>query len=102
MKRYACHRVYTQADHYLNQAFVAVDEKGMVVKYASFHEEIMATEWIGGVIFLSDTNIAPNGDFETWKSKHVKIGQTPFYAWHLSEFDFEKGEPTSNGIFHLL
>lgn len=102
MRKYACHRIYTDPDHYLSQAFVAIDEEGKVIRYASFQEEMVATEWIGGVIYLTDTNTAPNGDFHLWFNNHIKNGQTPVYAWHLSEFNFVREEPTPNCIFSLL
>ena len=101
MRNYACHRVYTDADHYLKQAFVSVGEGGKIIRLGTFQEEMVATEWIGGVIFLTTTDKAPNGDFHSW-AKQQKIGQTPAYAWHLSEFDFEREEPTSNCIIRRL
>ncbi len=102
MKRYACHRVYTSPKHYLNQAYITLDEQGEVVNYATFTEEVSATEWIGGVIFLSDTTPAPTDDFQAWAKKHIKNEGIPTYAWHLSEFNFEREEPTPTCIFRRL
>ena len=101
MRKYACHRVYTNANHYLKQAFVAIGEDGKIIRLGTFQEEMVATEWIGGVIYLTTTDEAPNGDFHIW-AKQQKIGQTPAYAWHLSEFDFEREEPTPNCIIRRL
>lgn len=101
MRNYACHRVYTDADHYLKQAFVSIGEDEKIIHLGTFQEEMVATEWIGGVIFLTTTNEAPNGDFHSW-AKQQKNGQTPVYAWHLSEFDFEREEPTPNCIIRRL
>lgn len=102
MNKYACHRVYIRQGQYLKQAFVTINEHGNLIDYATFSEEIRDTEWIGGVIVLSDSAIASNEDFHTWASKHIKIGQSPVYAWHLSEYDFEQEEPTPNCIFRRL
>jgi len=101
MKNYACHRVYTDADHYLKQAFVSIGEDGKIIRLGTFQEEMVATEWIGGVIFVTTTEMAPNGDFHSW-TKQQKNGQTPVYAWHLSEFDFNREEPTPNCIIRRL
>ena len=101
MRNYACHRVYTDADHYLKQAFVSIGEGGKIIRLGEFQEEMVATEWIGGVIFLTTTDEAPKGDFHSW-AKQQKNGQTPVYAWHLSEFDFEREEPTPNCIIRRL
>ena len=101
MRNYACHRVYTDADHYLKQAFVSIGEDEKTIRLGTYQEEMVATERIGGVIFLTTTNEAPNGDFHSW-AKQQKNGQTPVYAWHLSEFDFEREEPTPNCIIRRL
>ena len=101
MKRYACHRIYTASDHYLKQAFIEIGEDEKIIRLGTFQEEMVATEWIGGVIFLTDTDIAPNEDFRTWVNQQ-KNGQIPVYAWHLSEFDFEREEPTPNCIIRRL
>ena len=66
MRNYACHRVYTDADHYLKQAFVSIGEGGKIIRLGEFQEEMVATEWIGGVIYLTTTNETPNGDFHSW------------------------------------
>lgn len=102
MKRYACHRVYTRADNYLKQAFITLDEDGRVIHYATFIEEFQATEWIGGVIVLSDTDATPTNDFRSWFQEHAKSNGQTIHAWHFSEFDFEKEEPTPTCIIRRL
>ena len=102
MKRYACLRVYTRADHYLKQAFITLDDESKVIHYATFTEEFHATEWIGGVIVLSDTDTAPTDDFQSWFQQHTKSDGHPIHAWHLSEFDFEREEPTPTCIIRRL
>ena len=102
MKRYACHRVYTRADHYLKQAFITLDEDGRVIHYATFIEEFQTTEWIGGVIVLSDTDATPTNDFRSWFQEHAKSNGQTIHAWHFSEFDFEKEEPTPTCIIRRL
>ena len=54
MKNYACHRLYDSPDHYSGQSVVTLDECGQVVSYVPLTNELPATEWIGGVILLSD------------------------------------------------
>ena len=102
MKRYACHRVYTRIDQYLKQAFITLDEQSKVIHYATFTEEFHATEWIGGAIILSDTDTAPTDDFRSWFQQHTKNDGQSIHAWHLSEFDFEREEPTPTCIIRLL
>lgn len=102
MKRYACHRVYTRPDHYLKQAFVTLNEQGKVVHYATFAEEFPATEWIGGVIVLSDTETAPTDGFRSWFRQPANDATMPIHAWHLSEFDFEREEPAQTCVIRRL
>ena len=101
IKRYACHRVYDGYNHYLSQSVVAIAPDGEVLECKPLTEETSFTEWIGGVIFLTTTDEAPCGDFHSW-AKQQKNGQIPVYAWHLSEFDFEREEPTPNCIIRRL
>ena len=101
MRNYACHRVYIDANHYLKQAFVSIGEDEKIIRLGTFQEEMVATEWIGGVIFLTTTDEAPNGDFHSW-AKQQKNGQTPVYAWPLSESDFAREEPTPSRSIRRL
>lgn len=102
MKKYACHRVYIRPNHYLKQAFITLDEQGKVIHYATFAEEFPATEWIGGVIVLSDIDVAPSDNFRSWFQQQAKGDGNSIHAWHLSEFDFEREEPAPTCIIRCL
>ena len=105
MRNYACHRLYISPDHYLKQAFVSLDEQGRVVRYASFQEEIVATDKkkrIGGIIILSDTLSSPCEDFHAWLVREMKSQAEQTHAWHLSDFDFTKEKPTGQSILRRL
>jgi len=102
MKKYACHRVYTRPDHYLKQAFITINEQGNLINYAPFSEEIRNTEWIGGVIVLSDSEKTPGNNWHSWIREHTKDAGHLTYAWHFSEFDFEREEPTPTCVARRL
>lgn len=102
MRNYACHRLYISPDRFLKQAFVSLDEQGRVVRYASFQEEMVATEWIGGIIILSDTLTSPYEDFHTWLAQEMQSQAEQTHAWHLSDFDFTKEKTTDQSILRRL
>lgn len=101
MKKYACNRLYVD-DRCLSQAVVVIDERGEVESYSSFSEEISGTEWIGGVIILScrKEKIQYN-DFRHFR-KQMTSAKQDVYAWHISNFDFQKEEFTSQSIIRRL
>lgn len=102
MKRYACHRLYTHPGHYLKQGTVTIDREGNVAHFGCFEEEIHSTEWIGGVIILSNKEKAELEDFQTLLSSLCDTKKVPLYAWHLSDFDFVNERITSQSILHRL
>ena len=54
MKRYAVHRVYISKTQYITQASLSINTKGEVENYAPFINETAETEWLGGIIILSN------------------------------------------------
>lgn len=100
MKRYACHRLYLSPGQYLKQAVVTLDEEGKVCHYSKLEKEIHSTEWIGGVIILSSHSVSlPSGNIHEWLENNDDKQK---YAWHLSQFDFEKETATSQSILRRL
>lgn len=101
MKKYACNRLYVDG-RYLSQAVVALNEKGEVESYSSFSEEMSETEWIGGVILLScKKGRVQSNDFHHFKEQMTSSEQL-IYAWHISNFDFEKEDFTPQSIICRL
>ena len=87
IKRYACHRVYDNYNHYLSQSVVAIAPDGEVLECTPLTQETSFTEWIGGVIML----------------KPMSEGQLEkCYALHISDFDFQQEAPTSKSIIRRL
>lgn len=102
MKRYACHRLYTAHNLYFPQSVVVINDEGEVMDYASLTEETPATEWLGGVIFLSPRKeLGENGDIKELLPEKPGT-QSPLYAWHLSPFDFVKEAPVEQSLIRLL
>ena len=54
MKKYACNRLYKASGEWMPQSVVSINERGEVERYAPLKEETSATEWLGGIIILSD------------------------------------------------
>ena len=103
MKKYACHRLYKSLDHYDGRSFVALNNEGVVMETGPLMEEMAATEWIGGVIILSEkSKISCDGDVRA-KFCSLLSGDAPaIYAWHISTFDFQQGEPFPESIIRRL
>lgn len=102
MKNYACHRLYDSPGHYSGQSVVTLDECGQVVSYAPLTSEQPATEWIGGVILLSDKQDV-HADTLLEQFRQLLSGVSPKkYAWHIPAFDFQREEPMPDGIIRRL
>ena len=102
MKKYACNRLYVSRNRYVSQSVVSIDEEGRVSGYSSLVEEIAFTEWIGGVIFLSDKeSLSSSSGFKALAQEITEEGY-PTYAWHISNFDFQQEELTSDSIICRL
>lgn len=105
MKRFACHRLYGTDDNpdFLTQAVVCVDETGFLISYSSLQDEISGTEWIGGVILLSDAiDIKFEHDFAYMLQKYISSGDGKKYVWHISNFDFANSNFTSQSVLRRL
>lgn len=103
IKKYACHRIYVGGELILTQSVVSVIPLGEVVACLPLSEEIPATEWIGGIIVLSNqTEIACRPDFQTWIHGVVIDRQLPVYAWHISDFNFQQESLTEQSVIQQL
>ena len=102
-KRYACHRVYDSINHYQALSVVAITEEGEVIDYMPLAQETSSTEWIGGVIVLSPfPEMIHHTDFQGILDTMLGNGQTPLYAWHISDFDFSMNELSTKSIIRRL
>lgn len=102
MKKFACNRLYVSYNRYVSQSVVSIDEEGKVIGYSSLVEETASTEWIGGVIFLSDKErLASSSGFKAL-AQEITEGGCATYAWHISNFDFQQEELTSDSIIRRL
>lgn len=102
MRKYACNRLYYSSDKYLSPAVVDLDDTGCVISFALLENEQAATKWIGGIIVLSEDN-----DLRMKKDFHhfllmSKTSREAIYAWHISDFDFDKENFSSNSILKRL
>ena len=103
MKRYACHRLYKSLDHYEGRSFVSLNDEGIVMETGPLTEEMAATEWIGGVIILSGKSEIPYESDVKSKFFSLLSGDAPAnYAWHISTFDFQQGEPFAGSVIRQL
>ncbi|MGL5273234.1 MAG: hypothetical protein ACRC8J_07100 [Phocaeicola sp.] len=96
MKYFACNKLYITPQLILPQSVVEVGEGGVFKSHFLLTEEVRATEWLGGIIFLStDSNLARLSAFDAWdffcNQSLVNSVETK-YVFHLSPFDF-----TNNG-----
>lgn len=102
MKKYACNRLYLSADRYVSLSAITLDEEGKVEGHSPLTEETPATEWIGGVVVLSDKEtLGQRTDFRTFLHDMTSAKQLP-YAWHISGFDFLKEEFTPQSVIRRL
>ena len=102
VRRYACNRLYLSYNQYISPCVVTIGEDGKVQGYSPLKEETSATEWIGGVIVLSDKSenlsIGTFAQFfeDTKNAKHAD------YAWHIIHFDFQTTELTPQSFIRRL
>ena len=102
MKNYASNRLYLAYNRYVSQSVVKINDDGMVLSYSSLMEETAFTEWIGGVIFLSDKDsFTLPANFKELSSHITDVGNQT-YAWHISHFDFQHEELTPISIIRRL
>lgn len=103
IKKYACHRIYVGGESFLTQSVVSVTFQGEVTACLPLSEEIPATEWLGGIIVLSNQKeIACRPDFRTWIHGLVIDKQLPVYAWHITNFNFQQESLTEQSIIRRL
>ena len=99
VKKYACHRVYDSPFHYIPQAIVCINDDGTFGKCMPLLEE-----WIGGIIVLSGKKeiMTECSTFDMILQVMGNKKNMPLYAWHISNFDFEKEELTKRRIVRIL
>ena len=102
MKKYACNRLYRASDEWMPQSVVTINEKGEVERVAPLLEETSATEWLGGIIILSDKKIMPSQLKFNDLLDYLTPVEMPLYAWHISDFDFQQNELTSRSVIRRL
>lgn len=102
MKKYACNRLYRASDEWMPQSVVTINEKGEVERVAPLLEETFATEWLGGIIILSDKKIMPSQLKFNDLLDYLTPVEMPLYAWHISDFDFQQEEMTSRSVIRRL
>ncbi len=102
MKKYACNRLYRASDEWMPQSVVTINERGEVERIAPLLEETSATEWLGGIIILSDKKIIPSQLKFNDLLDYLTPVEMPLYAWHISDFDFQQEEMTSRSVIRRL
>lgn len=102
MKKYACNRLYRASDEWMPQSVVTINERGEVERIAPLLEETSATEWLGGIIILSDKKIMPSQLKFNDLLDYLTPVEMPLYAWHISDFDFQQKEMTSRSVIRRL
>ena len=102
MKKYACNRLYRASDEWMPQSVVTINERGEVESIAPLLEETSATEWLGGIIILSDKKIMPSQLKFNYFLDYLTPVEMPLYAWHISDFDFQQEEMTSRSVIRRL
>lgn len=105
MRRFASHRVcFLHTGEILKKQVVEIDEiSGVVLSVYPFVEEISFTEWLGGIILLSD--VAPercgSESFETFTGRFVQKHHTEdgnmkdnlcLKAYFITEFNLQQME----------
>ena len=102
MKKYACNRLYRASEEWMPQSVVTINERGEVERIAPLIEETSATEWLGGIIILSDKKIMPSQLKFNDLLDYLTPVEMPLYAWHISDFDFQQEKMTSRSVIRRL
>lgn len=103
MRNYAVHRIYISGTRYIPQASISINEKGEVVSYQPLVNETAATEWIGGILVLSNkVEIKVTNDFQTLLNDLTPLSHASVYAWHVSNFNFQTDNLTSESQIKRL
>lgn len=98
MKRFACHRLYLSTHIRFTRYVVELEDDGKVQSYYPLEEEICGTQWIGGVIVLSERpdldTVMAREKFKDFlaRTSQVNTKAQECYAWHIAEFDISQEE----------
>lgn len=101
MKRFASHRLYIPHMGLLlkNQVVEVTEGSGKVISCYPFTEEISFTEWLGGLIVLSDAVPILNSDYndifktcsfgpeDIKRVPSLQFDDTLLYAYYISDFN---------------
>ena len=102
MKKFACNRLYVAPGEWMFQSVVSINERGEVQGYVPLVDETSATEWLGGIIILSDKDaLASKMNFHELLD-YLSSANMPIHAWHISDFDFQQEELTPKSIIRRL
>ena len=103
MKNYACHRLYISPSVYIKMATLTIDKLGQVRKYDTLQTENPFTEWIGGIIFLSNgLEIIRRNTLRELLEENMQPTASPVYAWHISHYNFTNEQLTPQSIIQRL
>jgi hypothetical protein len=102
MKKYACNRLYKAPGEWMSQSVVSINDRGEVEGYVPLVDETSATEWLGGIIILSDKDALPSKMNFNELVNYLAPAKKSVFAWHISEFDFQQETLTSRSIIRRL
>ncbi len=101
MRRVGATRIYTSSVNFLHNYILEIDGR-CVVGYLPLTHETPMTEWLQGVIVVSDVPGTIAKDF-TNISEFFSYGQqpdAPLHAWHITKMDYATG--FFDGTPHIL
>jgi hypothetical protein len=102
MKKYACNRLYKAPGEWMSQSVVSINDRGEVEGYVPLVDETSATEWLGGIVILSDKDALPSKMNFNELVNYLAPEKKSVFAWHISEFDFQQETLTSRSIIRRL
>ena len=102
MKKFACNRLYKAPGEWMSQSVVSINDRGEVEGYVPLLDETSATEWLGGIIVLSDKDALPEKMNFNDLLDYMASAKKPVRAWHISDFDFQQEELTSRSVIRRL
>lgn len=95
MRKIACHRIYMKQQIIRTATVITIHDNGTVIGYNPLEEESANTEWIGGVVVISDQpDLRVTDSFKMILEYSSDISSKPVYAWHINPFDFQREDIT--------
>ena len=112
MKRFAAHRIYIRPTLAVGRSVITLNSAGVVLSVEPFSAEIPATQWIGGVIFLSpkdgftaeDAKVLCDAVKTVSEAEEGRVNglEQPLLAWHAESFDFERNTLCADSRLYRL